>query len=162
MTVEQESPDRVTFTRPSDLEFSVERVFDAPIERVWATYTDPTLIPQWWGQGTTVDRLDLLVGGIWRFVSNPGTEQEFAISGEYLEVVPPTRLVQTFLMEGPHSKPCTQTIEFEPVAGGTRLSVTSRFDTTEERDAVVAYGVVKGARAGWANLDALLKKLAAA
>ncbi len=161
MTVEQKSPHAVTFTKPSNLEFRVERVFDAPIERVWATYTDRTLIPQWWGQGTTVDRLDLREGGSWRFVSNPGTERESAASGDFLEVVPPTRLVQTFGMEG-LGKPHTQTIEFERVGDGTRLAITSRFDTTEERDGIVAYGAEKGAVAGWARLDALLKKLAVA
>ncbi len=59
MTVKRRSPHAVILTTPSDREFRVERVFDAPIERVWATYTDPILIPEWWGQGTTVDRLEL-------------------------------------------------------------------------------------------------------
>ena len=70
MTVDQKSPHAVILTKPSDLEFRVERVFDHPIERVWAAYTDPALIPQWWGQGTTVDRFDLRAGGGYRFVSN--------------------------------------------------------------------------------------------
>lgn len=150
-----------SLTKPSDLEFRVERVFDHPIERVWAAYTDPALIPQWWGQGTTVDRLDVRVGGGWRFVMNPGTDKEGAASGEFLEVNPPERLVQTWGMEGPYGGRHTQTIEFERVGDGTRLSITSRFDTTEERDGVVAYGAEKGAIGGWARLDALLKRLPA-
>jgi len=162
MTVEQKSPHAVTFAKPSDLEFSVERVFDHPIERVWAAYTDAALIPQWWGQGTTGERLDLREGGGYRFVSNPGTERESAISGDFLEVVPPTRLVQTFGMEGPYGKPFTQAIELERVGDGTRLAITSRFDTTEEREGVLAFGAEKGAIVGWASLDALLKKVAAA
>jgi uncharacterized protein YndB with AHSA1/START domain len=162
MTVDQKSPHAVSFTKPNDLEFRVERTFDHPIERVWAAYTDPALIPQWWGQGTTVDRLDVRTGGSWRFVVNPGTDSESALSGDFLEVSPPDRLVQTFGMEGPYGKPHTQTIEFERVGEGTRLSITSRFDTTEERDGVVAYGAEKGAIGGWASLDAMLKRLAAA
>jgi uncharacterized protein YndB with AHSA1/START domain len=162
MTVEQQDPHAVAFTQPTDLEFRVERVFDHPIERVWATYTDPSLIPQWWGRDTKVDRLDLRAGGGWRFVSSPGTEREAAMSGDFLVVDPPTLLVQTFLMEGPYGKPFTQTIELERVGDGTRLAITSRFDTTEQRDGVVAYGAEKGAIAGWAHLDALLRKLAAA
>ena len=46
MTVDEKSPHAVSFTKPSDLEFRVERTFDHPIERVWAAYTDPALIPQ--------------------------------------------------------------------------------------------------------------------
>jgi len=162
MTVGQKSPHAVVFTKPSDLEFRVERVFDSPIERVWAAYTDPTLIPQWWGDSTTVDHMDVREGGSWRFVSKAGEGQEFATGGDFLEVSPPTRLVQTFGMEGPYGKPHTQTIEFESVGEGTRLAITSRFDTTEERDGIVAYGAEKGAIGGWVRLDALLKRLAAA
>ena len=159
MTVDR-SPHAVILTEPSDLEFRVERVFDHPIERVWAAYTDPALIPQWWGNDTTVDRLDVREGGGYRFVSKAGEGQEFATTGDFLEVNPPTRLVQTFGMEG-MGKPHTQTIEFERVGEGTRLSVTSRFETTEERDAIVAFGAEKGAIGGFVRLDAALKKLAA-
>lgn len=160
MTVDQKSPHAVSFSKPSDLEFRVERTFDHPIERVWAAYTDPALIPQWWGQGTTVDRLDVREGGSYRFVSNPGTDKETAVSGDFLEVSPPDRLVQTFGMEG-YGKPMTQTIELKRVGAGTRLAITSRFDTMEERDGIVAYGAEKGAIGGFARLDALLKRLAA-
>ena len=161
MTDDEKSPHAVSFRKPSDLEFRVERTFDHPIERVWAAYTDRELIPQWWGQGTTVDRLDLRTGGGYRFVSNPGTDKESAVSGDFLEVSPPDRLVQTFGMEVPDGKPFTQTIELTRVGDGTRLAITSRFDTTEERDGIVAYGAEKGAIGGWVRLDALLKRLAA-
>ncbi len=36
-------------TTPSDREIVTERVFDAPRERVYAAFTDPELIPEWWG-----------------------------------------------------------------------------------------------------------------
>ena len=160
MTVDQKSPHAVVLTKPTDKEFRVERVFDHPIDRVWAAYTDPALIPQWWGEGTTVDRIDLRVGGGYRFVQNQGTDKESAFSGDFLEVSPPDRIVQTFGMEGPYGNPMTQTIEFQPVDDGTRLAITSRFDTTEERDNVVKYAE-HGAAWGWARLDALLKRLAA-
>jgi uncharacterized protein YndB with AHSA1/START domain len=161
VTVDEKSHHAVSLTKPSDLEFRVERVFDHPIERVWAAYTDPALIPHWWGQGTTVDRLDVRTGGGYRFVSNPGTDKESAVSGDFLEVSPPDRLVQTFGMEGPYGKPFTQTIELERVGDGTHLAITSPFDTTEERDGVVNYGAEQGAIGGWARLDAVLKQLAA-
>ena len=160
MTVDQKSPHAVRFSEPSDLEFRVERVFDHPIERVWAAYTDPALIPEWWGDGTTVDRLDVRTGGGYRFVSKGGEGQEFATVGDFLEVSPPNRLVQTFGMEG-FGRPHTQTIELEPAGAGTRLSVTARFDTSEERDTVVNYGAEKGAICGFVRMDKMLKRLAA-
>jgi uncharacterized protein YndB with AHSA1/START domain len=155
------NPHKVSFTKPTDLEFRVERSFDHPIERVWAAYTDPALIPQWWGQGMTVERLDVRPGGGWRFVMFPGTERESAVSGDFLEVDPPRRLVQTFGMEGPYGRRHTQTIELERVGEGTRLSITSRFETTEERDGILSYGAEKGAIGGLARLDAALRRVAA-
>ena len=160
MTVDQQQPRAVTLTTPSDLEFTVERVFDHPIERVWATYTEPNLISQWWGEGTTVDRFDFRPGGGYRFIQNKGTDTESAFSGEFIEVSPSERIVQTFGMEGPYGNPMTQTIEFRPAGEGTRLAITSRFSTTEERDGVMKYAE-HGANWGWARLDALLTRLAA-
>ena len=42
-------------------------------------------------------------------------------------------------MEGPYGNPMTQTIEFQRVGDGTHLAITSRFETTEERDNTVKY-----------------------
>lgn len=57
----QQAGERAIITTPTDREIHVERVFDAPRDRV---YTDPELIPEWWGpRGTegglndTYDRL---------------------------------------------------------------------------------------------------------
>ena len=51
-----------------DIWAASERVFDAPRERVFAAFTDPELIPRWWGprrMTTTVDEMDVRVGGKW-------------------------------------------------------------------------------------------------
>ncbi len=107
-----------------------------------------------------MDRFDLRTGGGYRFVSNVGTDKESAFVGDFLEIDPPDRLIQTFGMEGPYGKPMTQTIELERVGTGTHLAITSRFDTTEERDETVKYAQ-GGAKWGWNQLDALLTRLAA-
>ncbi len=59
------------FTFPSDLEIAMSRVFDVPRELVFQVCTDPNLVPQWWGPRglvTTVDKMDMKPGGLWRFV----------------------------------------------------------------------------------------------
>ena len=40
-----------SLTTPSDREIRVERIFNAPRERVWRAMNDPALIAQWWGRG---------------------------------------------------------------------------------------------------------------
>ena len=76
------------------------------------------------------------------------------VEGEFREVEPPERLVQTFQIH-------LQTLEFEDPGEQTKLTQTMRFDTTEERDTTMQYGVEEGAKAGFSRIDALLEKIAA-
>jgi uncharacterized protein YndB with AHSA1/START domain len=41
--------------------YVLERVFDAPRELVWKTWTDPKLLPRWYGPNveTIIHRLEL-------------------------------------------------------------------------------------------------------
>ncbi len=137
-------------TTPNELEIRVERVFDAPREHVFSIWTDPTLIPEWWGDTTVVEEMDVRPGGTWRFRTAFGP-----VEGEFREVDPPVRLVQTFQNH-------LQTLEFEDLGGRTKLTQTMRFETTEERDTSMQYGVEEGAKGGFARIDEVLKKLSQA
>jgi uncharacterized protein YndB with AHSA1/START domain len=137
-----------TVTTPSELEIRIERVFDAPRAHVFSVLTDPKLIPEWWGDGTVVEEMDVRPGGTWRFRTAHGV-----VEGEYREVEEPHRLVQTFQNH-------LQTLEFEDLGEQTKLTQTMRFDTTEERDTTMQYGVEEGAKWGFARIDALLQRLA--
>jgi uncharacterized protein YndB with AHSA1/START domain len=135
-------------TQPSELEIRVERVFDAPREHVFSVLTDPQLIPEWWGDGTVVEEMDVRAGGGYRF-----RHQHGVVEGEYREVVPPERIVQTFMNH-------VQTLELEDLGEQTKLTQTMRFETTEERDTTMQYGVEEGAKGGFARIDAVLAKIA--
>ena len=136
-----------TVTTPSELEIRVEREFDAPREHVYAVWTDPALIPEWWGEQTVVEEMDVRPGGRWRFNTGYGV-----VEGEFREVVPPERLVQTFQNH-------LQTLEFEDLGERTKLTQTMLFATTEERDTTMQYGVEEGAKGGFARVDELLRRL---
>jgi uncharacterized protein YndB with AHSA1/START domain len=138
-----------TVTTPSELEIRVERVFDAPRAHVFSVWTDPELIPEWWGDGTVVEEMDVRPGGRWRFRTAFGL-----VEGEFREIDPPARLVQTFQNH-------LDTLEFEDLGERTKLTQTMRFATTEERDTTMAYGVEEGAKRGFAQIDALLARLGA-
>lgn len=138
-----------TVTTPNELEIRVEREFDAPRAHVFSVWTDPQLIPEWWGQGTVVEEMDVRPGGTYRFRTGNGV-----IQGEYHEVTAPERIVQTFMNH-------VQTLEFEDLGERTKLTQTMRFETTEQRDTTMQYGVEKGARAGFERVDAVLEKIAA-
>jgi uncharacterized protein YndB with AHSA1/START domain len=137
-----------TVTIPNELEIRVERIFDAPRAHVFSVWTDPKLIPEWWGDGTVVEEMDVRPGGTYRFRTAYGD-----VEGEFREVEPPARLVQTFQNH-------LQTLEFEDLGGDrTKLTQTMRFATTEERDTTMQYGVEEGAKGGFARVDELLQRL---
>jgi uncharacterized protein YndB with AHSA1/START domain len=136
-----------TVSTPSELEIRVERVFDAPRTHVFSVWTDPQLIPEWWGDDTVVEEMDVRPGGRWRFRTAYGL-----VEGEYREIDPPARLVQTF-------QDHLQTLEFEDLGEQTKLTQTMRFETTGERDTTMAYGVEEGAKGGFAQIDGLLARL---
>ncbi|HXS47620.1 MAG TPA: SRPBCC family protein, partial [Solirubrobacterales bacterium] len=152
-----------TVTTPTDREIHVERVFDAPRERVFAAYTDPELIPEWWGpRGTTteVDHMDATTGGTWRFVVHNSDGSQSGFRGAFREVVAPERIVQTFEWEGMPGHVSVDTATFEDLGERTRVVSTSIFHTPEERDGMLASGMERGMNETYARLDELLAKQA--
>ena len=150
-----------TVTTPADREIHTERVFDAPRDRVFAAFTDPELIPEWWGPRdatTIVDRMEVKPGGAWRFViRNPdGTETGFR--GTYREVSPPERVVQTFEWEGMPGHVSVETVTFEDLGERTKVVNTTLFHTTEERDGMLASGMESGMNETYQRLDELLAR----
>lgn len=144
---QQTTAGTTTVTTPSEREIVSERVFDAPRDRVFAAYTDPELIPQWWGpRGTTtiVDQMDVRPGGAWRFVGRDPDGSETAFRGTYREVTPPERIVQTFEWEGMPGHVVVETATFEDLDGRTRVTARSLFHTSEERDGMLDSGMERG------------------
>ncbi len=148
-------------TTPSDREIVSERVFDAPRERVFTAFTDPELIPEWWGPRrltTTVDKMDVRRGGAWRFVSRDSNGEEQGFRGTYREVTPPERVVQTFEWEGMPGHVIVETVTFEDLGGRTKVTNISLFHTTEERDGMLASGMESGLTESHDRLDEVLAK----
>ncbi|MGB9372272.1 MAG: SRPBCC family protein [Halobacteriota archaeon] len=137
-------------------------VFDAARELVFKAYTDPTLIPQWWGlkaHATTVDALDVRFGGVWRLVSRDADGNEFAFKGVYHSVVPPERLVRTSEFEGMPDHVSLETATFEEQDGKTKVTAIAVFQTVEDRDGMRASGMEAGVTETMERLAELLQKL---
>jgi uncharacterized protein YndB with AHSA1/START domain len=149
-------------TTPADREIHIEREFDAPRERVFAAFTDPELIPQWWGQrGTTtvVDEMDVRPGGRWRFVGGGSDGSEQGFHGEFREVTPPERIVMTFEWEGLPGHVSVETAEFVDLGDGrTRIDTTTVFDSNEDRDGMIENGMESGMNESYQRLDELLAR----
>lgn len=162
MTGDQQQVGAATLTTPSDREIRVERVFDAPREHVFAAFTDPELIPEWWGPRDTttfVDQMDVRPGGSWRFVTRDTDGREDGFRGTYREVTPPERIVQTFEWEGLPAHVSVETATFEDLGERTKVTTTSLFHTHEERDGMLGSDMERGMNETYARLDELLARV---
>jgi uncharacterized protein YndB with AHSA1/START domain len=160
MSVTSSATTKVTL--PSDKEILVTREFDAPREVVFKAMTDPKLIPQWWGprsDKTTVDKMDVRPGGAWRFVST-GPNGTYAFRGEYREIVPSEKIVQTFEFEPMAGHISVETATLTDLPGGRTL-FTSRsvFSSKEDRDGMIQSGMESGLRETYDRFDEVLASL---
>lgn len=150
---------KATIETPTDRQIRIERIFDAPRDRVFAAYTDPALIPEWWGPHDTttiVDVMDVRPGGLWRFIARDCDGNETAFRGVYREITAPERIVQSWEWEGMPGHVSIETAEFEDLGDKTRMIGTTLFHTTEERDGMLNSGMEKGMNETFERLDALL------
>jgi uncharacterized protein YndB with AHSA1/START domain len=156
-----EQAGKSTMTLQGDREIRVERIFNAPRDKVWRAYTERDLVAQWWGRGNPLDveKFDVKPGGSWRFVEK-FNGQSMGFEGRFIEVTPPERLVQTFGWDGMKEGEMIDTAEFHDLGEGrTRLVVTSVYATPEDRTAMLNYGMEGGMNESYAALDRLLEKL---
>ena len=113
-------------TLPSDTEILMVREFDAPRELVFKAYTTPELVKRWWAGkrgNVTIAEIDLRVGGQWRYVMIADGGFEVAFHGEYHEIVPNEKLVNTEIFEGaPEAGAALVTCTFEDLGDGRTRS----------------------------------------
>lgn len=151
----------------------IEKVFNAPVERVWKAWTDPEEYKKWWGpegwSAPTV-KIDFRVGGTFlgsmRGAMEPGGEEvEHWSGGVYQEIIPMQKIVTTdyftdsegnkidpksFGMPGEWPDEMRVTVTFEDMDGKTKLTVVHEGHPAE---------IAGDAETGWKQS---LDKLAAA
>ena len=143
-----------------DREVVMETWFAAPCEQVFQAFIDPDAIPVWWGPEeyvTTVDKMDVQVGGRWRFVQRAPGGKKFAFNGAYRELDVPHKIVQTFEFEGLPGHIIRETMLFEVSDAGTKLINTLLFDNQPDRDRMLRSGMEQGARESMSRLDRWLQ-----
>jgi len=107
------------------------RFFDAPRERVFEAFRDPSLLARWWGPkgfANTIHELDVRPGGNWRSVLHAPDGRDFANHSAFIEVVRPERIVFRHVSD---EHPYEMTIALEERDGGTRMTWRMRHETAE-------------------------------
>ena len=128
--------------------FTINRVFDAPRERVWQEWTEPERFADWFGADGEVPlatvSMDVREGGQWRLTMFYGPNRvESNWHGHYQEVVPPERLVLTMTDQPEGGDRCALiTVVLTDLGDGrTEMHFEQRDDQTPDAH--------KRARAGW-------------
>lgn len=117
---------------PSSPEIFSVRVIAAPRERVFAAFSDPNQLAQWWGPAgftNTFSEFDLRPGGAWRFTMTGPDGAEYHNVSRFVEIAAPERIV--FVHEGPMHR-FEMTMTFTVHEGGSRLSWRMVFDSADE------------------------------
>ena len=153
-------------TLPADDQIKVVREFDAPANLVYRAVTEPELVKRWWGArrgAMTVAEIDLRVGGKWRYVMDASNGQEVGFHGEFREIVPNERIVQTEAYEGipdPDESANVNTMTLVEADGRTTMEVLIQCVNKESRDMQIASGMEEGMQESYDELEDVAKSLA--
>lgn len=147
-------------TTPTDREIVLARAFDAPRHLVFQAWTAPHLLKRWYGaQGWSLVecRVDLRVGGAWRFVSEGPHGARMGQSGVYRVIEPYHRLVYTEVFDDQsYAGETLISHEFTEHDGTTTVTSTLRYASQQARDTVLRYPMARGVTEGYDRLAALL------
>ncbi len=154
---------KLVLTTPSDREISWTRDFAAPPSRVFDALTKPELIRQWLigppGWTMTECRVDLRVGGQYRWAWAHPQQGALAMGGEYKQIERPSKIVSTEVYDQAwYPGEAVGTAELTDKAPGTALKTTVLYQSKEARDAALKSNMDEGLNAGYEHLDGLLAK----
>ena len=128
-------------------EVTITRVFHAPRELVWKSWTEPAQLAKWWGpRGWSTDpadvTLELRPGGAFRISSVSDAGGEMTTTGVYREVVEPERLVLEEPAEDAWHDGAVSSVTLTDLGDGrTEMVLRSTIRTTAELGEMAAGGL---------------------
>lgn len=142
--------------QPSGLSLELRCDVEAPRERVFGLLTEPGELAKWWGpRGFTTpeSEIDLRVGGGYRLTMQPPDGEAFHLSGDFLAIDPPSRVVYTFRWDEPtvDDRETVVTLSLKPIGDATEVWLSQSGFATEERLALH--------RSGWTEAFEKLREL---
>src|SRR2546428_9999126 len=123
------------------LSLEIRRLINAPRDRVYAAWTDPAQLKQWFGPENVETReliVDARVGGKFRWDLTTSEGEEMTMRGEYRELQPDRKIVFTWQWEDDEDWKdhiSFVTVELDDADGGTELRLThEQLPNQESRD----------------------------
>ncbi|HUF08044.1 MAG TPA: SRPBCC family protein [Rhodothermales bacterium] len=161
-TIETETKiGKTVFTTPSDNEIVAIREVNAPRDLVWDHWTSPEHVPNWMtgpeGWTMPVCEIDLRPGGAWHFVWRRSDGNEMGMVGEYKEIAPPGRLVNTENWGGDWPE-TINTLVLTEKDGKTTMTCKVAYPSKEAREAATQTGMLEGWSQSYDRLDEYLRE----
>lgn len=139
----------------------VTRRFAAPPELVYRAHTEPVLIQKWllgpdgWTMPVCIS--EAKPGGRIRYEWKDGKGNSFHLTGEYVELVPYSRIVHVERMHLPDPTPDNHVeTRFESDGTGTLLTMRMTLPDEKTRAAMLATGMEHGMEASYGRLEKML------
>jgi uncharacterized protein YndB with AHSA1/START domain len=142
-----------------DTQVIVTRHFAAPPELVYRAHTEPELLRKWllgpdgWTMPVCIN--DARPGGQIRYEWADGQGGGFALTGEFVELQPFSRIVHRERMHLPDPTPdnLVETLLESDGQGGTNLTMRMTLPDAATRAAMLATGMEHGMEASYARLE---------
>lgn len=148
---------------PGTHAITIQRDFDAPVDKVFRAMTDPELIARWVGPRylTNVEITnDARHGGTWTLVQRDPDGNEHRFRGVFHGEQTPELSQRTFEWLGMPGHVSFETLRFEDLGDGrTRVHGVSVFTSSEDRDGMASSGMDVGVNEGCERLDEVLETL---
>jgi uncharacterized protein YndB with AHSA1/START domain len=149
---------KLELTTEGDRFVVVKRRFAAPLEDVYRAHTDPDLIKQWMlgpeGWTMPVCVAEAMPGGKIRYEWSDGKGGGFFLTGQFVELEPPRRIVHVERMHMPDPTPDNHVVTtFEPDGTGTLMTMRMSLPDAETRKAMLATGMERGMEASYRRLE---------
>jgi uncharacterized protein YndB with AHSA1/START domain len=136
----------------------VRRRFAAPPADVYRAHTDPEIVQQWllgpdgWSMPVCIN--EARPGGSIRYEWSDGKGSGFHLTGEYLELDPPNRILHVERMHLPDPTPDNRVeTRFEADGAGTLMVMRMTLPDRATREAMLATGMEHGMEASYARLE---------
>lgn len=149
---------KLTLKTEGDRFLVVTRRFAAPPEAVYRAHTDPALVQKWMlgpdGWTMPVCQLDARPGGKMRYEWSNGS-QGFYLTGEFLEMDPPRRIlhVERMFLPGPTPDNHVETLFETDGSGGTVMIMRMTLPDEATRAQMLATGMEHGMEASYVRLE---------
>jgi len=152
---------KLSIQTEGDTHVVVTRRFAAPPQAVFRAHTEPELVQQWLlgpeGWTMPVCLNEARVGGQIRYEWSDGKGGGFYLTGEYLELVPFSRIVHVERMFLPERTPDNHVeTRFVADGAGTLMTMRMTLPDAQTRAAMLATGMEHGMEASYARLESLI------